>query len=97
MKILRILVLCSGCLITGIGNTVLKRECKRSAEAFFRLKISGTHLVFINMVFHRILDFKTGLHFYAGPFYFTGNSQPLQMNDPVYTPEVNIIRKFDRI
>src|ERR1700679_2554674 len=30
---------------------------------------SGTTLVFIYSVFHRILDLKTGLDFYPGPFF----------------------------
>ena len=58
--------------MAGFGILVRKRELNLLGEAFFRLKISGTHLAFIYMVFHRILDFKTGLHFYAGPFFFIG-------------------------
>ena len=28
------------------------------------------YLIILVLVFHRILDFKTGLNFYSGPFYF---------------------------
>ncbi len=56
--------------MTESGILVRNRELNCPEQAFFRLKISGTHLAFIIMVFHRILDFKTGLHFYAGPFFY---------------------------
>jgi len=31
--------------------------------------------VIIALVFHRILDFKTGLDFYPGPFFINNNSK----------------------
>ena len=46
------------------------------------------HLAFITMVFHRILDFKTGLHFYAGPFYFIGR---LQQRCEMFTAYLHIV------
>ena len=33
--------------------------------------ISNDFPLIFTTVFHRILDFKTGLDFYPGPFYFT--------------------------
>ena len=35
------------------------------------LYYSKFHIIFVS-VFHRILDFKAGLDFYPGPFYFAG-------------------------
>jgi hypothetical protein len=60
MKILKILVQPFVRLITGFGHIVRKRELTSPELAILRLKISGTHLAFIIMVFHRILDFKNG-------------------------------------
>jgi hypothetical protein len=36
-----------------------------------------------NTVFHRILDFKTGLNFYSGPFFILGVSKRLLPKVPV--------------
>jgi hypothetical protein len=60
MKILKILVQAFERPVTGFGNIVRKRELTSLELAILRLKISGMHLAFIIMVFHRILDFKNG-------------------------------------
>jgi hypothetical protein len=46
----------------------------------------------IALVFHRILDFKTGLNFYSGPFFFACNSakeelKKLPLDYPVAPPQ----------
>jgi hypothetical protein len=33
------------------------------------LDVSNFHIIFV-LVFHRILDFKAGLDFYLGPFFY---------------------------
>jgi len=38
---------------------------------FSALNNNGIYFAFKNSVFHRILDFKTGLDFYPGPFLFS--------------------------
>lgn len=42
-----------------------------------------TILIFV-MVFHRILDFKTGLDFYPGPFFISGG--PCRSVSAVFRP-----------
>jgi hypothetical protein len=98
MKILKMLVPAVGYGFTGFGFFVRKRELIGQKQAVFRLKKSGTHLAFIIMVFHRILDFKNGPAFLCRAlFVYVTPGARCEMVGINCIQVVNNIRKFDRL
>ena len=56
-------------------GSVPEWEGIRRVPAFLRLETSGPFFVLYTSVFHRILDFNTGLDFYPGPFFICSPPQ----------------------
>jgi hypothetical protein len=52
-------------------DIVYQKHINRILTSFLKksLLISKNHIIFA-LVFHRILDFKAGLDFYLGPFFY---------------------------